>query len=383
MKTGSVELVQLRKEFGEVTAVDGIDVSIEAGEFFSLLGPSGCGKTTSLRLIAGFERPTAGKILLDGSDMAATPPHRRKVNTVFQCYALFPHLNVFDNVAFGLRRAHTKKGEIRERVTRVLEAVQLGGYEKRKPGQLSGGQQQRVALARALVLEPSVLLLDEPLGALDAKLRKALQIELKSIQERFGITFVYVTHDQEEALTMSDRIAVMSGGHVEQIATPQTMYDEPETVFVADFLGVSNLMQVTAEGPEGGACRVKVGEFELEADCGEVGVRGETHVVIRPERVVIEPYENGGSNRVPGMVERVVYNGASEQLVIRLATGTVVQALSVRDGTPEKWTQGTAVQAYLPAEALRVLPPSPTGSAAPATPEEAPEADEAIEVGAG
>jgi ABC-type Fe3+/spermidine/putrescine transport system ATPase subunit len=175
----------------------------------------------------------------------------------------------------------------------------------------------------------------------------------------------------------------MSGGHVEQIATPQTMYDEPETVFVADFLGVSNLMQVTAEGPEGVACRVKVGAFELAAGCGELGVRGETHVVIRPERVVIEPYEAAGANRVPGMVERVVYNGASEQLVIRLATGTVVQALSVRDGTPEKWTQGTAVQAYLPAEALRVLPPSPTGSAAPATPEEAPEADEAIEVGAG
>ncbi len=203
MTTGAVDLVQLRKDFGEVTAVDGIDVSIEAGEFFSLLGPSGCGKTTTLRLIAGFERPSDGKILLDGTDMAATPPHRRKVNTVFQSYALFPHLDVFDNVAFGLRRAHVKKKETRERVTRVLEAVQLGDYGKRKPAQLSGGQQQRVALARALVLEPAVLLLDEPLGALDAKLRKALQIELKSIQERFGITFVYVTHDQEEALTMS------------------------------------------------------------------------------------------------------------------------------------------------------------------------------------
>ncbi len=383
MKTGAVELVQLRKEFGEVTAVDGIDVSIEAGEFFSLLGPSGCGKTTTLRLIAGFERPTDGKILLDGSDMAATPPHRRKVNTVFQSYALFPHLDVFDNVAFGLRRAHVKKDEIRTRVQRVLEAVQLGGYEKRKPGQLSGGQQQRVALARALVLEPAVLLLDEPLGALDAKLRKALQLELKSIQERFGITFVYVTHDQEEALTMSDRIAVMSGGHVEQIATPERMYEEPETVFVADFLGVSNLMRVTAEGQDGAACLTKLGDYALLAGCGEVGHRGETHVVIRPERVVIEPYETSGENRVPGMIERDVYHGASEQLVVRLATGDTVQALFVNDGSQREWAQGTPVQVHFPAEALRVLPASSAAETAAALAPEASDegAPPAVEVG--
>jgi spermidine/putrescine transport system ATP-binding protein len=377
MKTGSVgsiDLVQLRKEFGDVAAVDGIDVSIEAGEFFSLLGPSGCGKTTTLRLIAGFERPTAGKILLDGSDMAATPPHRRKVNTVFQSYALFPHLDVFDNVAFGLRRARVKKGEIQERVTRVLEAVQLGAYGKRQPVQLSGGQQQRVALARALVLEPSVLLLDEPLGALDAKLRKALQIELKSIQEKFGITFVYVTHDQEEALTMSDRIAVMSGGRVEQIATPERMYEEPETVFVADFLGVSNLMPVTAEGSDRGACRVKHGDFALRATRGDIDRQGETHVVIRPERVSIEPYEATGENRIPGMIDRVVYHGASEQLVVRLATGDVVQALFVRDGKQHEWTQGTPVQVHLPADALRVLPPSSAAETAVAlAPEAAPD----------
>jgi spermidine/putrescine transport system ATP-binding protein len=378
VKTGAVELVQLTKRFSDVTAVDGIDVSIEAGEFFSLLGPSGCGKTTTLRLIAGFERPDEGKILLDGNDMAATPPHRRKVNTVFQSYALFPHLDVFDNVAFGLRRAHAKKAEIRDRVPRVLEAVQLGGYEKRKPTQLSGGQQQRVALARALVLEPSVLLLDEPLGALDAKLRKALQLELKSIQERFGITFVYVTHDQEEALTMSDRIAVMSGGRVEQVATPERMYEEPETVFVADFLGVSNLMLATAEGRQGGACRVKVGDFALEAACGEIGLRGETHVVIRPERVVIEPYDSSGPNRVPGMIERVVYHGASEQLVVRLASGDVVQALFVRDGSARDWSQGTPVQVHLPAEALRVLPPGNAGAVAPELAEVAPETGAAL-----
>jgi spermidine/putrescine transport system ATP-binding protein len=381
VKTGAIELVQLRKQFGEVAAVDGIDVSIEAGEFFSLLGPSGCGKTTTLRLIAGFERPDEGKILLDGADMAATPPHRRRVNTVFQSYALFPHLDVFDNVAFGLRRARVKKDEIRTRVTRVLEAVQLAGYEKRKPGQLSGGQQQRVALARALVLEPAVLLLDEPLGALDAKLRKALQLELKAIQERFGITFVYVTHDQEEALTMSDRIAVMSGGHVEQIATPEGMYEEPETVFVADFLGVSNLMQVRAEGADGGACRAKLGDFALRAGCGEIAQQGETHVVIRPERVVIEPYGSSGANRVPGMIERVVYHGASEQLVVRLATGDTVQALFVRDGTSHEWSQGTAVQVHLPAEALRVLPPG-AGEGAATPPEVASEAGTAVEVGA-
>jgi spermidine/putrescine transport system ATP-binding protein len=369
---GAIELVGLRKQFGEVAAVDGIDVEIPGGEFFSLLGPSGCGKTTTLRLIAGFERPTSGKILLDGVDMAATPPHRRKVNTVFQSYALFPHLNVFDNVAFGLRRRREKRDAIRERVASILEAVRLDGLGKRRPGQLSGGQQQRVALARALVLNPSVLLLDEPLGALDAKLRKALQLELKGIQEQFGITFVYVTHDQEEALTMSDRIAVMSDGHVEQIGTPEEMYEAPETVFVADFLGVSNLMTVTADGADAGACRARIGDFTLRAAQGDVAARGETRVVIRPERVRVEPYEAIGENRVPGMVERVVFLGSAQQLVVRLATGDVVQALVVNDGTPVAFAQGTAVQAHLPADALRVLPPP--RPQAPAARDEAPEA---------
>jgi len=380
---GAIELVELRKEFGEVAAVDGIDLGIRAGEFFSLLGPSGCGKTTTLRLIAGFERPTAGKILLDGVDMAAVAPHRRKVNTVFQSYALFPHLDVFGNVAFGLRRQHVKREEVRRRVEAVLEAVQLGGYEKRKPAQLSGGQQQRVALARALVLEPSVLLLDEPLGALDAKLRKALQLELKGIQERFGITFVYVTHDQEEALTMSDRIAVMSGGRVEQVAAPAEMYEEPQTVFVADFLGVSNLMHVTAEGADAGACRARLGDFVLRAGNGDAAVSGSTRIVIRPERVRIEPYESMGDNRVPGMIERVVYLGSAEQLVVRLATGDVVQALFVNDGTPREFVQGTPVQVHLPVDALRVLPPPAAAAPEPEAKPLEPASDAAVQLGAG
>src|SRR6187399_2438471 len=217
---GEVTLVDLVKKFGDVTAVDGINLQMPAGEFFSMLGPSGCGKTTTLRMIAGFEQPTSGQILLDGEDMAFTPPHKRNVNTVFQSYALFPHLSVQDNVAFGLRRQKTPKNEIKQRVGEALELVQLTGLERRKPAQMSGGQQQRVALARALVLKPAVLLLDEPLGALDAKLRKQLQIELKSLQQEIGTTFVYVTHDQEEALTMSDRLAVLNKGRVEQVGTP-------------------------------------------------------------------------------------------------------------------------------------------------------------------
>ena len=214
MSGGDVQLIELAKRFGDTVAVDGIDLHIPAGEFFSLLGPSGCGKTTTLRLIAGFEQPSGGRIMLDGRDMARTPPNHRNVNTVFQSYALFPFLSVSDNVAFGLRYQHVSKTEAAKKVQQALALVQLEGLEKRRPGQLSGGQQQRVALARALVLNPSVLLLDEPLGALDAKLRKALQIELKALQERVGITFLYVTHDQEEALTMSDRLAVMSNGRI-------------------------------------------------------------------------------------------------------------------------------------------------------------------------
>jgi ABC-type Fe3+/spermidine/putrescine transport system ATPase subunit len=254
MAGGEVQLVDLVKRFGDFTAVAGINLDMPSGEFFSLLGPSGCGKTTTLRMIAGFERPTEGQILLDGADMAQTPPHKRDVNTVFQNYALFPHLAVEENVAFGLKYQKASKEETRERVGKALELVQMSQFATRRPNQLSGGQQQRVALARALILNPKVLLLDEPLGALDAKLRKRLQIELKALQEEVGITFIYVTHDQEEALTMSDRIAVMSQGRVEQVGAPKDIYENPATAYVADFLGVSNLMDADATGPVVDGC---------------------------------------------------------------------------------------------------------------------------------
>jgi spermidine/putrescine transport system ATP-binding protein len=356
---GDVQLLGLTKRFDEVTAVDGIEVHVRGGEFFSLLGPSGCGKTTTLRLIAGFEQPTSGRILLDGSDVARTPPHKRNVNTVFQNYALFPHLDVFDNVAFGLRRAKRPKSEVAQRVRQALELVQLAGFEKRRSSQLSGGQQQRVALARALVLNPAVLLLDEPLGALDAKLRKALQLELKTLQQEVGITFLYVTHDQEEALTMSDRLAVMNAGGVEQIGAPQDVYEEPRTLFVADFLGVSNLMDATSRGSGDGRSRVLLDQFELEALAADDNVRGPVKIVIRPERIELEPHGSAsGPNRVPGMVERVVYVGSAVQVIVRAATGQALQALVQNTGQTMPYEQGTPVQLHLPADALRVLPAS-------------------------
>jgi spermidine/putrescine transport system ATP-binding protein len=357
MAHGEIELSKLTKQFEELTAVDGIDLHIPGGEFFSLLGPSGCGKTTTLRMIAGFERPTSGEIFLDGTDVAYTPPHQRNVNTVFQNYALFPHLNVCDNIAYGLKRAKRPKAEIRERVGTALELVQLPGYERRQPSQLSGGQQQRVALARALVLNPAVLLLDEPLGALDAKLRKALQIELKSLQQEVGITFLYVTHDQEEALTMSDRLAVMNGGHIEQVGAPQDVYEDPETLYVADFLGVSNLMQARIVSAGTSACRVALDGYELETRGTDRDVTGEAKIVIRPERIELEEHGSpSGPNRIPGMVERVVYVGSAIQVIVRGATGEALQALVQNTGGGIPYEQGTPVQLHLPVDALRVLP---------------------------
>jgi len=352
---GRIELVSLTKRFTEV-AVDNIDLQIASGEFFSLLGPSGCGKTTTLRLIAGFEQPSSGRILLDGADVSAVPPHRRNVNTVFQSYALFPFLTVFDNVAFGLRNKRLSKADLDQGVYSALELVKLKPFAQRRPAQLSGGQQQRVALARALVLQPAVLLLDEPLGALDAKLRRSLKVELKTLQEQVGITFLYVTHDQEEALTMSDRLAVMRDGKVVQIGPPAEVYESPGDTYVADFLGVSNLMpvDVVSRGP-GSRCEVRLGESVLTVEHGGLDAPDQAHAVIRPERVRIEEYGSPGPNRVPAMVERLVYLGSATQVFLRLAAGTDVQALLQNDGVQSGLAQGTPVHAYLAPDALRVL----------------------------
>jgi spermidine/putrescine transport system ATP-binding protein len=353
---GRVQLEGLTKRYGAALAVRGIDLDIPPGEFFCLLGPSGCGKTTTLRMIAGFERPSAGRILLDDRDVSGTPPNKRNVNTVFQNYALFSHLTVAENVAFGLRFTRASKEETRSRVSQALTLVQMEEFRDRKPHQLSGGQQQRVALARALILNPSVLLLDEPLGALDAKLRKTLQVELKALQEQVGVTFVYVTHDQEEALTMADRLAVMSEGRVEQVGTPREVYEEPASAYVADFLGVSNLIDAEAVGetPDG-RCRLRSGDVELLASRGHTSARGQVKVVVRPERVRVEIPGKSGENRLPGSIERVVYAGPISQLVVTLDGGTPIQCMLANDGVDAVFERGAQVSVYLPCEALRVL----------------------------
>jgi spermidine/putrescine transport system ATP-binding protein len=347
--SGEISLQSIVKRYGDVVAVDDVSQEMPGGEFFTMLGPSGCGKTTTLRLIAGFEKLDAGAVILDGVDVSGRPPHKRPLNTVFQSYALFPHMTVADNVAFGLRYQRVTKGERAKRVGEAMSMVQLSGLEARRPGQLSGGQQQRVALARALVLEPPVLLLDEPLGALDARLRVDLQVELKRIQETLGITFIYVTHDQDEALTMSDRVAVMRGGKIEQCGTPRTLYEEPETAFVANFLGASNLIPGRVD-----AGALALGEFKLRAE-GLNGARDEAIAMIRPERVKIEPQGTTGENRMPGMVEEVVYLGFHQELRVRLASGALVRADLPNDGTAVEYSQGDAVAVHLPPDCLRVL----------------------------
>jgi spermidine/putrescine transport system ATP-binding protein len=326
-ETPSVELRSVTKRFDQLAAVDDLDLKLAEGEFFTLLGPSGCGKTTTLRMIAGFERPTSGEVRIEGEDVAQLPPHRRPTNTVFQSYALFPHLTVKDNVAFGLKRKKVDKAEIKQRVESELERVGLAAEGNRRPSQLSGGMQQRVALARALVNLPKVLLLDEPLGALDLKLRKELQVELKRIQRDVGITFVYVTHDQEEALTMSDRIAVMNRGRVEQVAVPEEVYDRPATTFVAGFIGVSNLMPATVTGSH----EVKLDQGQTISTPTDGFSPGDRcHAVVRPEKLRVELGENGhGAEqaRVEGVVASSLYLGTATQIAVDLGEDTRMTVL--------------------------------------------------------
>ena len=328
----SVRLEAVTKRFGELTAVRDMTLDIPRGEFFTMLGPSGCGKTTTLRMIAGFEEPSEGRVLLEGEDVTGRPAFKRPTNTVFQSYALFPHLSVEKNVAFGLQRKKVDRAEVRRRVAEELERVGLAAEARRRPAQLSGGQQQRVALARALVNHPRVLLLDEPLGALDLKLRKQLQVELKRIQRDVGITFVYVTHDQEEALTMSDRIAVMDRGVVEQVADPETVYERPATTFVAGFIGVSNLMPGEVVSANGSATelRLDAGPTVRTAESGGARAGERAHAVVRLEKLVLGPTgEAGGDGRasVEGQVESSLYLGTATQMVVRLADGTQMTVL--------------------------------------------------------
>src|SRR5438034_1805160 len=308
----AIALEGVSKGFGKVAAVNDVSLSIGEGEFFSLLGPSGCGKTTSLRMIAGFEQPDAGRILLQGDDVTRVPPNRRPVNMVFQQYALFPHMSVYDNVAFGLKVKRVDRREHAGRIKEMLRVVELEGFEKRRPRQLSGGQQQRVALARALVNSPAALLLDEPLGALDVKLRKQMQLELKRIQHELGTTFVYVTHDQDEALAMSDRIAVMNRGRVEQIGAPREIYERPATAFVADFIGSLNALDFTADELVGGFAVMRLGEREriIVPVGSEIRPRDTFRVAVRPERIQIGPVggtapEAGSS--LEGTIAEIVY----------------------------------------------------------------------------
>ena len=331
--TLSVQLERVTKRFGDLTAVRALDLAIAAGEFFTMLGPSGCGKTTTLRIVAGFEEPSEGRVLLDGEDVTGRPAFKRATNTVFQSYALFPHRSVEKNVAFGLERKKVDREEVRRRVAEELERVGLSAEAKRRPAQLSGGQQQRVALARALVNRPAVLLLDEPLGALDLKLRKQLQVELKRIQREVGITFVYVTHDQEEALTMSDRIAVMNRGVIEQVADPETVYERPATTFVAGFIGVSNLMpgEVISANGAGAELKLDSGPTVRTSSSGGATMRERVHAVVRPEKLVLRSADDGGIGgdgaSVDGQVESSLYLGTATQMVVRLGDDTRMTVL--------------------------------------------------------
>jgi spermidine/putrescine transport system ATP-binding protein len=345
-----IHLDAVTKRFGEMTAVDELTLSIERGAFYALLGPSGCGKTTTLRMIGGFEDPTAGRVYLGGDEVTQQPPYKRDVNTVFQSYALFPHLSVEKNVSFGLERKKVSKSDVKTRVQEALDLVQLGNLGKRKPAQLSGGQQQRVALARALVNRPRALLLDEPLGALDLRLRKQLQIELKRIQKDVGITFVHVTHDQEEAMSMADTIAVMNGGRIEQAGGAADLYERPQTEFVANFLGVSNLVDAKLAGTEGSLTRVQTHDgAHLHVPSDRVAGEGDVRVGVRPEKITLVPAGQDcppDTNVLRGTVIVAAFLGVSIQYLIKAHGGEelTVIAQNAEGAEPDSFAAGREVQ---------------------------------------
>jgi len=345
----AITIRNVSKFFGDVVAVDDVSLEIPEGEFLTLLGPSGCGKTTTMRMIAGFEEPSGGSILLRGTDVVGIPPHKREVNMCFQHYALFPHMTVGENIAYGLKLKKVPRDERARRVDEMLELVGLSGYGARKPGQLSGGQQQRIALARALVNRPAALLLDEPLGALDVKLRLQMRLELKRIQHELGTTFVFVTHDQEEALSMSDRIAVMNQGHIDQLGEPRQVYQHPETPFVADFVGVLNALEVRIDALEGADALMRVGDRDrIVVPTAETGVSvGATALVaVRPERVEVlrdgeEP--DGAGSRLRGTVAQVVYLGTLTQFHIDTVLGKRLIAHRLSDDRAGEIAQGDEI----------------------------------------
>jgi spermidine/putrescine transport system ATP-binding protein len=354
-----IEIDHVTKRFEDYVAVEDADFTIGAGEFFSMLGPSGCGKTTTLRMIAGFETPTSGAIRLEGKDVSRVPPHKRNVNTVFQHYALFPHMTVWDNVAYGPRSTKKDKAEVKRRVDEILDIVRLTDFAKRKPAQLSGGQQQRVALARALVNYPSALLLDEPLGALDLKLRHAMQFELKRIQREVGITFIYVTHDQEEALTMSDRIAVMNAGNVEQIGSPTDIYDAPSTVFVANFIGQANLWPGRQNRVDGDVAEVSVLGTTLKARPGTTRIEpgGQATLMVRPERVLVSMDAPAGDLvSVAATVRDLTFQGPVVRLSLDAPDGSPIVAHVGTEQQLPLLRPGDAVHVGWSPEASMVLP---------------------------
>lgn len=355
----AVEVEGVSRRFADFQALSDIHLTVREGEFFSLLGPSGCGKTTLLRILAGLDLPDAGVVRIGGKDVAAVPAHKRQVNTVFQSYALFPHMTVADNVAFGLRMKNVAPAETAVRVGKVLDLVQITSLADRKPAQLSGGQKQRVALARALVNEPQVLLLDEPLGALDLKLRKELQVELLNLQRRLAITFLYVTHDQEEALVMSDRIAVMRAGVIEQMDESRRLYECPRTRFVGQFLGSCNLLEATVRERRGDGATVTtpIGLLKVEfgADVPEASRRSSFSLAIRPEKIVLSSAGEAGENRIPVRVAQLIYIGSETHYVLEAGEGTLTAYAMNAGAGSRAYGVGESATAWLPPPALVLL----------------------------